>query len=91
MDEKNEKAAKKIFHGLRRLLNRIFLGQVEFGYKETPIGLKGGPCVEFLPTFFCGREHLVAKMGGNSPQNGQIHPKGAPQRSPPKGDIRGPN
>ena len=75
MDEKDEKAVKNRFSkpagpmgrgvvwcgdGLRRLLNRIFLGQVEFGCKAKSTGLKREPCLAFLPTFFCGRNHLVA-------------------------------
>ena len=75
MDEKNEKAVKNRFPqpagpmgrgavwcggGLRRLLNRIFLGEVKFGYKEKSTGPKWEPCLAFLPNFFCGRNHLVA-------------------------------
>jgi hypothetical protein len=37
-----------------------FLGQVGFGCKAKSTGLKRGPCLAFLPTFFCVRNHLVA-------------------------------
>jgi hypothetical protein len=65
VDEKDEKAVKNRFSQARRsygegrgLVRRW--PPATFGCKAKSTGLKRGPCLAFLPAFFCGRSHLVA-------------------------------
>ena len=66
--------------------NRFLLRQVDSGDKTKLIGPKRGPHLASPPTFFCGRNRLVAQLlremaakrgdeGPNSTQNGPCHPE----------------
>ena len=90
MDEKNEKEAKNIFSqarrsygrgvvwcggGLRRLLNRIFLrpGRIRL---QSKVDRAQEGTMPGIPTSFLLWKKLPGRLnGGNSPRNGQIHPK----------------
>ena len=48
--------------GCQRLLIGSSLGQVGSGDKTKLIGITRGPHLAFPPTFFCGRNRLVAQM-----------------------------
>jgi hypothetical protein len=100
MDEKNEKAVKNIFSkpagpmgrgvvwcgdGLRRLLNRIFLGPGRIWLQSKADRAQEGTTPGIPTDFLLWQKPPGRLNGGNLPRNGQIHPKRGHQGPPQKG------